>query len=119
MLNIQADLRKRLEDALDGVMVRVAVPADRPVELVVLRRDGGALDTNSILDRPTILIDCWAGSEARAYGLAVEVAKAVELMPFLGGYARVDMDSMYSDFDTVAKSPRWVLSYSFTTFKPN
>lgn len=118
MLNIQTDLRERLESALEGVPVRVAVPADRPTPLVVVRRDGGSRDTHSILDRPTIIINAWAETEAKSANLAEQIALAIAQMPFSGGYATVEQNAMRSDYDTVAQCPRWVLSYSFTTYKP-
>lgn len=118
MLNIQADLRARLEVALNDVEVCVDVPAQRPPTLVVVRRDGGARDTNSIIDRPTIEIECWDKTEAGACNLANEVAEIIATLPFTEGYANITQDAMYSDFDLVAKSPRWYLSYSFATYQP-
>lgn len=118
MLNVQADLRKRLEDALDGVMVRVAVPADRPTQLVVIRRDGGKADPYSMLDRPGVGIECWAETEAKACALAEQVAHVMDRLPFTGGYAHIEQEACYSDYDLTAKSPRWYLSYTLTTFEP-
>lgn len=118
MLNVQADLRARLEAALDGVTVRVRVPETRPTTLVVVRRDGGSADAYSMLDRPGIGIDCWAPTEAKACALSEQVACAMAQLPFAGGYARVEQEACYSDYDTVAKSPRWYLSYTLTTYEP-
>lgn len=115
MLNVQADVRQRLEDALHGVAVRVSVPADRPSELVTVRRVGG-MELNALVDRPRLEVLCWAPTEARACELAGEVACAMRSLPFAAGYARVTQESMYSDRDMLAGSPRWYLSYSLHTY---
>lgn len=116
-LNVQADLRARLEEALAPVEVRASVPADRPQRLVTVTREGGGRD-NALIDSPGIGIYCWAPTEAEAAELSERAAEVIESLPFLAGYARVEKESQRSDPDTESRSPRWYLSYSMKTFKP-
>lgn len=116
-LNIQADLRSRLADALSPVEVRISVPEDRPKDLVVVRREGGR-EINDHLDSPGIGIWCWSSTEEKAYELAEKVSQFMRLLPFDGGYSSVSQEAMYSAPDPETETPRWYLSYSFITFDP-
>ena len=118
MLNVQADIRERLQAALPDVPVRVAVPADRPARLVVVRRSGGR-ERNALIDAPGVEMQCWGATEAEACEIAGRVAAAMRSLPFSGGYASVDQQSMLSDYDQLARSPRWYLDYSLRTYTPN
>lgn len=119
MLNVQADVRARLVAAL-GVAVRAGQAPDGsaedpfPAELVLVRRSGGRR-LDALRDRPGVSIDVWAGTEARACALAAEVDRVMRRLPFTGGYDRVEMESMRSDYDLVRHSPRWFLSYTLVT----
>ena len=117
MLNVQADLRRRLAAALDPVQVRVSVPADRPRELVTVRREGGR-QVSALQDGPGVGIFCWAETEARAYAIAERVAAAISALAFADGYEVKRMDVMRSSPDPDDDSPRWYLSYTFTTHEP-
>lgn len=116
-LDVQGDLRRRLAEALPGVEVRVTVPDPRPATLVVVRREGGP-GQDLLIDRPGVGIDCWAPTEAEAYELADRVDAVMRSLPFAGGYATVALESMRSDYDLKAGSPRWYASYTLRTFKP-
>ena len=115
-LDIQGDLRERLAASLGGTEVRTSVPDERPAELVVVRREGGAAGPG-ILDAPGIGIDCWAPTEAEAYRLCELACAAVESLPFGAGYCLARQESMRSDYDVAARSPRWYASYSVITYK--
>ncbi len=117
-LNVQADVRARLASALAPVEVRITVRDPRPEEIVTVSREGGRRE-NGLIDRAGIGIYCRAATEERACELAYEVAAAMEGMPFSGGYARVEMDSMESDPDPDTGEPRWYLSYTVACFQPN
>lgn len=117
MLDVQGGLRRALAAALPEVEVRVSVPDPRPSTLVVVRREGGRRE-NALVDRAGVGIDCWAPTEAAAYELADEVAGAMASLTFADGWADVSMESMRSDYDVVAKCPRWYLSYTLRTYKP-
>ena len=116
-LNVQADIRRRLEEALAPVEVRASVPADRPRTLVVVTREGGGRD-NALIDSPGVGIYCWAPTEAEAAGLSDRAAAVVESLPFSAGYARIEKESHRSDAETETRSPRWYLSYTLKTFEP-
>lgn len=117
-LNVQGDLRARLTEALAPIKVKVYVPSNRPPKCVSVIREGGAR-RNALLDGPGIGIYCFAPTEQQAWELADSVADVMATLPFEGGYARVKQEAMYSDPDPDTKSPRWYLSYTITTFKPN
>lgn len=115
-MDVQGEVRRRLADALPGVEVRTSVPAERPATLVVVRREGGAR-RDALIDRPGVGIDCWAPTEAEAYALCSRVSDAMASLPFSAGFARVDEETMRSDYDVAAKSPRWYASYTLQTFE--
>ena len=117
MPDVQGGLRRSLASALPDVEVRVSVPDPRPPTLVVVRREGGRRE-NALIDRAGVGIDCWAPTEADAYALADRVAGAMDELRFADGWADVSMESMRSDYDVVAKSPRWYLSYTIKAYKP-
>ena len=73
MLNIQADVRRRLSEMLAPVPVKVSVPENMPDEFVTVRRDGGAWE-NGLLDKAGLEIYAWAKSEADACALAEKTA---------------------------------------------
>lgn len=116
-LDIQADLRSRLAVALSPIEVRIRVPDERPSEFVVVRREGGR-EKNKHLDSPGVGIWCWASTEEKAYELAEKVSQFMRFLPFQGGYSSVVQEAMYSAPDPEINTPRWYLSYSFTTFDP-
>ena len=116
-LNVQGDLRQRLDDYLDDVKVSVTVPFERPEKLVTVMRMGGRR-RDALIDAPNIGIYCYAPTEQEAWELADKVADFIESLKFADGYAVIEMDSMYSDRDENTNSPRWYISYSLLTYKP-
>lgn len=118
-LNVQADLVRRLGDAL-GVEVRAGTAPSGgagdpfPDELVLVRRDGGP-GLDALRDRPGVTIDAWSATEAGACALAGRIDRAMLRLPFAGGYDLVRRESMRSDYDLVRHAPRWVLSYTMIT----
>lgn len=116
-LDVQADLRRRLADALSPIEVRVSVPPDRPKRLVVVTREGGRR-LNRLLDRAGVGVLCWAPTEAEAYRLAQRASEALLSLPstdFGDGYDEVVEESLRSDMDPETKTPRWYGSYTITT----
>lgn len=117
MLNVQGDLRRRLAAALAPVPVRVAVPDERPEELVVVTRGGGRR-LNRLQDAPGIDVYCWAATEQRAWEIAEAVSDAMAGLSFADGYEAVTQNDMQSDRDLKSGSPRWYLSYTLVTHEP-
>ena len=117
-MNVQAEVRKRLEAALGGVAVRTSVPDPRPAELVVVRREGGRRQ-DALVDAPGIGVDVWARTEARACEIAHAAADAMEALPFADGFASVSEEVVASQYDRLARSPHWYLSYTLKTYETN
>ena len=115
-LNVQADLRSRLEGAL-GVPVRVKVPDDIPQRCVVVIRNGGRI-LNKLQDRAGVDIYAYGKSEADAYDLMESVRAEVFTLPFAGGYELMREETCRSDYDDEAKRYRWYASWTITTHKP-
>lgn len=120
MLNVQGDLRLRIEKAMPDVAVRVSIPKPpdvMPASLITVRREGGHI-VNSLIDAPGIGIYCYGNSESEAYKLAERVAEFMQTLSFADGYADIVQETMASDPDTELKKYRWYLSYSLKTYKP-
>lgn len=116
-MNVQARVRSALAAALPGVEVRVSVPDPRPPTLVVVRREGGRRE-NGLVDRAGVGVDVWARTEADASELAMRVSDAMLGLSFADGFARVEEESLRSDYDAFASSPRWYGSYTVLNFSP-
>ncbi len=114
-LDVQADVRGRLAEALAPVPVMTHVPDPRPQTLVVVTRAGGR-QLDFLRDRPGVDVLMWAPTEDEAADLAHDVSDAMEAMPFEGGYARVEEETIRSDYDVKGGSPRWYASYTITTY---
>lgn len=115
-LNVQADLRARLENFLKPINVYTHVPEKRPQEFVVVKREGGR-KLDALRDRPGVSILMWAPSEAKAYALAERVSSFMMQLRFCDGYDVVSEEVLRSDPDTQTKSPRYYASYTITTHK--
>ena len=86
-LNIQGDVRRRLQEHFKGFAVAASVPEKRTFPLVVVRRTGGAQEEG--LDRATLTVLVWDTTEQKAYDAAAAVSDAIALLPFYAGYAKV------------------------------
>lgn len=117
-LNVQADLRARLEKAT-GVPAFVNVPEERPKSFLVVKRNGGHR-LNLLQDLPGVDVYSYAPTEAQAADLAARVSDLMLSLPrtaFLAGYETCDEETVRTDPDTDAGSPRWYASYTLTTHK--
>ena len=72
--DVLADLCKWLSARL-GVPCSTSVPAQRPAEFVTVERTGG--QTSLGRDDPNLAVQCWSGTEAGAYTLALAAREAV------------------------------------------
>lgn len=119
-LDVQADIRKRLSDALSPVDVRITVPEDRPKKLVVVEHEGRR-SLNAVQDRTGIGILAWAPSEIEARSLIMRAGELIRGLPrtsFLGGYESCVEEKMLPETDPETGSPRWYASYTITTHEP-
>ncbi len=115
-LNVQADLRGRLEGAL-GVPVKVKVPDNIPEKCVVVLRNGGRI-LNKLQDRAGVDFYAYGASEAEAQALMDGVREEVFSLGFADGYELMREETCRSDFDEDARRYRWYSSWTITTHKP-
>lgn len=120
MLNVQADLRERLEKSL-GVPAYVNVPEKRPETFVVVKRNGGHR-LSRYQDRPGVDIYSYAPTEAQAASLAYRASGFMDGLPrdrdaFVSGYVLCAEETLRTDPDesTDPPAPRWYGSYTLTT----
>ena len=116
-LNVQAALRSLFADGLPGVEVRTSVPAERPATLVVVRRVDGARQ-DRLIDSPRVEALMWAPSEAEAETLAQRVGDLMASLPFARGFCRCEEVTMRTDYDLLARSPRWYAQWDLKTYNP-
>lgn len=117
-MNVQGELRSRLAAALDPVAVRVGVPAERPAELVTVRRTGGAAERR-VYDDADVEVQAWAATEGRAFDLMEQARDVIAALTFADGFADVEELSVRTDYDLLAASPRWYAKYRIKTYLPN
>lgn len=116
-LNVMGELRAILESALGGVPVRVDLPGERPGTVAVVRRCGGARQ-DALVDSPQVEVLMWAPTEAEAEGLAERVGDAMSRLPFSRGFCACEELEMRTDYDYLARSPRWYALYRLKTYQP-
>lgn len=116
-LNVMGELRAILESALGDVPVRVNVPGERPGAVAVVRRCGGARQ-DALVDSPQVEVLMWAPTEAEAENLAERVGDAMSRLPFERGFCACEELEMRTDYDYLARSPRWYALYRLKTYQP-
>ncbi len=116
-MNVQGELRRILARALAPVEVRVNVPAERPAELVTVRRRDGAAQKR-VYEDSSIEVMCWAATEQRAFELMESVRDALAALEFADGFADVSEKTVRSDYDLVGRSPRWYGLFALKTYLP-
>lgn len=116
-LNVTGELREILESALGGVPVRVDLPGERPGTVAVVRRCGGARQ-DALIDSPQVEVLMWAPTEAKAEELAERVGDAMSRLPFARGFCACEELEMRTDYDYLARSPRWYALYRLKTYQP-
>lgn len=116
-LNVMGELRAILESALGGVPVQVGLPGERLGTVVVVRRCGGARQ-DALVDSPQVEVIMWAPTEARAEELAELVGDAMSHLPFARGFCACEELEMRTDYDYLARSPRWYALYRLKTYQP-
>ncbi len=116
-MNVQGELRRILAYALAPVEVRVNVPAERPAELVTVRRRDGAAQKR-VYEDSTVEVMCWAATEQRAFELMESVRDVLAALEFADGFADVTEKTVRSDYDLVGRSPRWYGLFALKTYLP-
>lgn len=116
-LNVMGELREILESDLGDVPVKVNVPGERPGTVAVVRRCGGARQ-DALVDSPQVEVLMWAPTEAKAEELAELVGDAMSHLPFERGFCACEELEMRTDYDYLARSPRWYALYRLKTYQP-
>ena len=116
-MNVQGEVRRILADALSPVTVSVHVPAERPAELVTVQRSGGSAHER-VYEDSNIEVQCWAATEQRAYELMESVRQTLAGLEYADGFLPVEEQTIRTDYDMVAHSPRWYGRFLLTTYKP-
>lgn len=99
--------------AAQGYAAHTYPPADAPAELVTVERTGGAMV--DVVDHPTVAIQTWAQSEARAEELAIAIRDALlTSLPYGCASARVSAGP-YPFWDNDTGAARFQTVYECTT----
>lgn len=113
-MDIVALLTRYLEKTT-GVASFPAVPAERPDEFIVVDLTGGSRGT--VLDYPSLAIQTWAATTARASEMADTVYAAMADLPYTNsGVTCVDSGHPYP-FPSSEKIPRYQATYDLTAHK--
>lgn len=113
------NVEQRLADWLGGALsvpVFWSVPESRPPSFVTVERTGGARDSQAI-DRPTVAIQCWAGTRAEASCLAYEVDSLLPSFAREKGVCSVRRNSLvnWPDIDGTGSRPRYQIVVDLVT----
>lgn len=85
---------------------------DAPSELLTIQRVGGSRQSVATIS-PTIVIQCWSTSMAKAADLAERVDKIMPRFAFEPDIHRVDPGSIY-EFPGANREPRYQATYTIT-----
>ena len=107
-MKVEAALVAYLSDAL-RCPVKADVPNPRPDKLVTVERTGGGSDGKAI-DRPTVAVQCWAGTRSEALALSQEAERAMDALPSQNWCYRSSKNSDYY-FPGEGDEPRYQLVY--------
>lgn len=97
-----------------GVPSYLDVPPERPAEFCVVELTGMGGE-NAVMRTPSVDVDCWAQTRARAAEIADAVIDAVFSMPFdIENVFNVSITSCYNNPDTESDTPRYTVGVSIT-----
>ena len=90
-----------------GATAYVVGRSKRPATFSVVERTGGA-DSELVIERPMLDIQCWAGSRRDAALLADAVKGALRSMPHeVDDCFYADLTSTFRDYDLDSDTPRY------------
>lgn len=117
MLNVEGAMRAYL-DGTGGAKCHVSVPENPPGEFVTVERTGGGDSFSAVHENPTVVVDCYGPTRAKARALAAAVDARVKAMPTdLGGVSRVQVVSSLVHYpDVTSGRERYESTYSITTY---
>lgn len=114
MVNVEQILIDYLIPLLPGVTIAADVPNPRPEKLVTIERTGGGADS-IVLDRPALMVQCWAKSRVEASNLAYEV-DALILDIDHADICKIDRTGLYN-FPDEKGNPRYQITYSAVAYR--
>lgn len=92
----------------EGYAASTYPKADAPAEFVTVERTGGG--TADMVDHPTVAIQTWASTEARAEEMAVSIRNALMCSSRPHGVMKVNVNSgPYPFWDEDTRCPRYQL----------
>lgn len=112
MVNVEGVIVSALRGV--GIDARVSVPADRPDAFCVVGRTGGGSDS-LVIDRPSVTVEAWAPTKARAFALAASARSAMAGLPGTGGVYAVECTSQSYEPDPSSGTPRYRIRYHLVT----
>ena len=90
----------------EGYVASTYPVADSPDEFVTVERTGGG--TSDMVDHPTMAIQTWAPTEARAEEMSIEIRNALMTQSRPCGITKVSVDSgPYPYWDEDTRCPRY------------
>lgn len=117
MLNVEGVLRAYLQSKL-GIPVYVAVPENPPADFATVERTGGGDGRTPVSENPTVVVDYWGGTRARAWNLANRGDGALVAFESEPGISRVDFNSTCVHYpDYASGHERYESTYSITTYE--
>ncbi|MBO7701981.1 MAG: hypothetical protein J6S36_03620 [Eggerthellaceae bacterium] len=88
--------------------------ADAPDEFVTVERTGGG--TSDMVDHPTMAVQTWAPTEARAEEMAIEIRNKLMCQSRPRGITKVNVNSgPYPFWDEDTRCPRYQVIYDCTS----
>lgn len=97
-----------------GVTSYLSVPPDRPDEFIVVEQTGGSRP-DRVRSLPSVDVDCWAQTRARASEISDEVAAAALAMAdTLPNVFRATVTTQYNNPDPDSGQPRYTVGIDIT-----
>lgn len=97
-----------------GVESYLSVPEKRPAEFLVVEQTGGARP-DRVRSLPSVDVDCWAQTRARASELSDEVAAlALAMADELPNVFRATITTQYNNPDPDSGQPRYTVGIDIT-----
>lgn len=104
-----------LRPLISPATIGVRVPSPRPSTFVTVRRVGGVAE--QLFDRPRLDLFAWAGSDAAAYDLLMQLRRHLAAMPGLRNGVRVTQVAEFSGpipAPDESNQPRWLVTYEIS-----
>lgn len=117
MLNIEGTLVRYLSEITE-IPTFVEVPKNPKDNFITVERTGGAFDSKSVFDRPTVVIDSYGKTRSLAWHISEAVDRAVKDMPgVIKGVSFVEPNAICVHYpDVESRHERYESTYLITTY---